>query len=407
MSHEPTQREPSVCLLISAFHPRVGGGETHARILGRELQRLGVAAVVVTRRHDAGLERRAVVDGVAVHRVGPAGHPRLGKYLMLLPALWKLIRLRRQFDVIYVCGLRVLGLAGVLAGLLLRKPCILRAEACGELSGAFIYDSPHGGTRWRGSAVVRLALRMRNAFFRRADRFLAISRVIRDEFLAAGVPEARIALITNGIEADAFAPATAQERAALRKAFNLPDAFLFAYAGKLNRGKGLEMLLRVWERVARQQPRAHLVLIGAGGTQFLSCEAELKAFVAGHGLGSSVTFTGYTSRVADHLRACDAFLFPSESEALGLALLEAMACGLPSIASATGGILDIVTDQQNGRLAPAGDEQAWLTAITELMARPDLARSWAEEGPRTVRERFTIRQVAMQHRDLFRSLRTR
>lgn len=406
MTPDAAQREPAVCLLISAFHPRVGGGETHARLLARELVRLQVPTLVVTRRHERGLARRDEVDGVPVHRVGPSGFPRFGKYLMLLPVLLKLIALRGHYDVIYVCGLRVLGLAGMLAGAILGKSVVLRAEACGELSGDFIYDSPHGGSRLRGNPLVRAALALRNRLYRGADRFLAISRVIRDEFLACGVPADRIALITNGIEPDAFRPAAPDRRAALRRELGLPDRRLFAYAGKLNRGKGLEMLLRVWVDVVRRHPDAHLVLVGAGGTQFLSCERELKAFVADHGLAPAVTFTGYTSRVADHLCACDAFVFPSESEALGLALLEAMACGLPSIASATGGILDIVTDHQNGRLVPVGDEEAWRNAITELLENPAQARAWAEAGPRTVRERFSIQQVTRQHRDLFRSLRT-
>lgn len=401
-------REPGVALVISSFHPRVGGGETHARILGRELVRLGVPVTVFTRAHDSALPRSDAVDGVPVVRVGPSGHPRLGKYLMLLPVLAALLRQRHDYDIVYICGLRVLGIAGVLASILLRKPCILRAEACGELSGDFIYASPHGGgNKHRANPLIRLALGARNALFRKATRFLSISGVIRDEFIACGVPPGRIAHIPNGIELDPFQPADASTKAALRRELNLPDGFLFAYSGKLNRGKGLEMLLRVWSVFAKRHTNARLVLIGAGGQQFLSCEAELKAFVAEHELGGSVVFTGYTQRVGDHLRACDAFVFPSENEALGLALLEAMACGLPSIASATGGILDIVSDRRNGRLAPVGDETAWLNAMNELIGNPAPVQAWAAAGRATVQENFDILQVAKAHRDLFRSIRTK
>lgn len=399
-------RAPSVALLISAFHPRVGGGETHARILGRELRQLGARVTVFTRRHEQGLPARDEVDGVPVIRVGPSGAPRLGKYLMLLPILIQLIRRRRDYDVIYVCGLRVLGLAGVAAARLLGKRCVLRAEACGEWSGEFIFSSPHGNRAVPAEPLIRALLRLRNRFFRRADRFLAISRVIRSEFEEGGVPPERIDLITNGIETDAFTPVDEAARARLRGELKLPAGYLFAYSGKLNRGKGLPMLLRAWVHVAAARPQARLVLIGAGGQQFLSCEDELREFVALRGLQESVVFTGYTTRVADHLRACDAFVFPSESEALGLALIEAMACGLPSLASATGGILDIVADQSNGRLLPVGDETAWRNAMIELMDRPETARAWAAAGRRTALEKFAIRPVAQQHLDLFRSLQT-
>lgn len=398
---------PAIALLISSFHPRVGGGETHARLLGRELTRLGARVTIFTRRHERALPALDEVDGVPVIRVGPAGAPRLGKYLMLLPVLIQLIRHRRDYDVIYVCGLRVLGLAGVAAARLLGKRCVLRAEACGEWSGDFIFSSPHGNRAVPGEPLIRALLRLRNRFFRKADRFLAISRVIRDEYAEGGVPPRQIDLITNGIEVDDFTPATASDQTRLRSELGLPGGYLFAYSGKLNRGKGLEMLLRAWEKVVAARPHARLILIGAGGQQFLSCETDLREFVRSRQLEDSVVFTGYTQRVADYLRACDAFVFPSESEALGLALLEAMACGLPSLASATGGILDILTDQQNGRLLPVGEDTAWQNAMIELMDRPEAARQWAAAGRRTVLETFSIRQVARQHLDLFRSLPTK
>lgn len=403
---EPASAQPSVCLLISAFYPRVGGGETHARLLGRELKTLGTPVFVLTRKHEKGLSARDTVDGVEVHRVGPSGFPRMGKYLMLPATICALIRQRRDYEIIYVCGLRVLGLAGMLAGLLLNKRIVLRAEACGEWSGDFAFNSPGDSTR-QLNPLLRLALGMRNWLYRKADRFLAISRVIRDEFLAGGLPDSQIVTITNGIDFNAFQPADADKRAKLRAEFGFGEAFVFAYAGKLNRGKGLEMLLRAWEGLATQFPHARLLLIGAGGSQFLSCEQELRQFVEERKLENSVTFTGYTNRVADYLCAADTFVFPSESEALGLALIEAMACGLPSLASATGGILDIVTDQQNGRLLPVGDENAWRTAMIELMKAPEQAARWAAAGAESVRMKFAIREIALQHQRLFQSIRTK
>ena len=408
MSDTSPIAQAGVCLLISGFHPRVGGGETHARLLARELKTLGTPVFVLTRRHEAGLARRDEVDGVPVQRIGPAGFPRLGKYLMLPAAFAALCARRREYEIIYVCGLRVLGVAGMLAGLALGKRVVLRAEACGEWSGAFIQQQPAAPAATpRLSLPLRLVLRARNALYRKADRFLAISNVVRDEFRTGGLPASQIATITNGIDFSAFEPADPARRAQLRAGFGFDDRFVFAYSGKLNRGKGLQLLLRVWSKLAPAHPRAHLLLIGSGGTQFLSCEAELRAFVAQRALGDRVTFTGYTDRVADYLRAADAFVFPSESESLGLALIEAMACGLPSLASATGGILDIVSDMENGRLLPVQDEDAWRQAMIELMQDPETAARWARAGMASVRRTFAIREVALQHQRLFRSIRTK
>lgn len=406
MPEIPPNAHPAVCLLAETFHPRIGGGETHARLLARELKTLGTPIFVLTQQHERGLSLHDTVDGVEVQRVRPSGFLRLGKYLMLPGVLFALIRRRHDYEIIYVCGLRILGVAAMLAGRWANKRVILRSEACGEWSGDFVFTTP-GETVRSINPLIRLVLNLRNRLLRKADRFLAISRVIRDEYLAGGVPASQIVTITNGIDFSEFEPISAERRDTLRAEFNFGDAFVFAYSGKLNRGKGLEMLLRAWVRVAAHAPRAKLVLIGAGGTQFLSCEQELRDFVEDHKLGASVLFTGYTHRVADYLRAADAFAFPSESESLGLALIEGMACGLPSLASATGGILDIVSDQQDGRLLPVGDENAWRTAMIELMEAPETAARWATAGAASVRKKFTLREIAVQHQRLFALIRTK
>lgn len=397
-------RPPAVWFLISSYHPTVGGGESHARLLAQTLTQRGWPVTVLTRRRDRSWPRQETLEGSTVRRVAPAGAPRWGKYGMLGPALLTLLWHRREIDVLYVCGLRVLGLSGMLFSCLTRRPVILRAEACGEWSGDFIFNSPHQA-RVRGAFLIRWLLAARNALYRKAARFVSISGVIRDEFIAGGVPPEAIAHIPNGIDTASFPPTDPETRARLRAELGLPpSAFLFAYSGKLNRGKGLEMLVRAWSHVRAARKDAHLVLIGAGGQQFLSCEYLLREDAERRGLANSITFTGYVSRVADYLRACDAFVFPSESEALGLALIEAMSCGLPALASATGGILDIIQDGQNGRLLPVGDETAWAEGMIELMADPDLRKAWSEAGQATARERFGMAAAATAHEQLFREV---
>ncbi len=403
MTH-PAADAPSAWFLISSYHPTVGGGETHARLLAREMAARGWRITVLTRRREHRLPRRETLEGTTIRRVPPAGVPRLGKYLMLLPALWTLLWHRKDIGVLYVCGLRVLGLAGLAFGRLTGRPVILRAEACGEWSGDFIFNSPHQA-EIRGQRLIRLLLAVRNRLYRKADRFLSISRVIQDEYRAGGVPEDRMVAIPNGIDLEAFPPTSPETRKQLRIRFGLPQsAFVFAYSGKLNRGKGLEMLVRAWSRVRAARKDAHLLLIGAGGQQFLSCEAVLREEARRRGLDASITFTGYVTPVADYLRASDAFVFPSESEALGLALIEGMACGLPALASATGGILDIIEDRVNGRLLPVGDDQAWAEAMLELMADTRQQKAWSAAGQKTAREKFSMTSAADAHDRLFRAL---
>ncbi|MBU0715904.1 MAG: glycosyltransferase family 4 protein [Verrucomicrobia bacterium] len=390
-----------ICLLTGSFYPVVGGGERHAHLLCRELSRQGSEVLVLTRRRTRDLPRCEAMDGFTVIRVGPSGFPRLGKYLMLAPALWRLWRRRRQYDLIYVCGLRVLGLAGVLAQILVGKPCVLRAESRGELSGEFIWKSPEGQIKPMLRAFFSPLIAIRNRLLMRATCFLSISTPIREEFLAAGVSPAHIADIPNGFDVATFSPGAPEDRPALRQKLGLPAAILYAYSGKLNRGKGLERFLRVWERFAANHPEVHLILIGSGRGQHLSCEQALWTFVREHNLEASITFTGYVDVVQDYLHATDIFVFPSESEAQGLSVLEALACKVPVIASRIPGIMDMVTDGVNGRLVEVRDEDAWLKALADFIEKPEYFRHLAEAGYNTVQNHFSMAATSAKHLAVF------
>lgn len=399
-----TDDTPRICLLTGSFHPVVGGGETHARLLCAELRRRGVSVCVVTRRRVRTSPVDERIDDVPVHRVPPSGVPRLGKYLMMVPAFAHLVRTRREYDVIYVCGLRILGVVGALAAVLLGKHCVLRSESRGELSGGFIWERTDGRTRPALKALFRWPVALRNVLLRKADAFLSISGVIRDEYLACGVPATRIASIPNGIDTARFAPVSAAERQALRQRLQLPAGRLFVYTGKLNRGKGLEFLLCVWNDWVKRHPECTLVLLGSGAMQFLSCESELRDYVRQNGLESSVLFAGSVTNVPEYLQAADGFLFASESEALPLALLEALSTGLPAIASDIAAHHDIVTPGHDGWLAPCNDAAAWTRCLDDCVAQPERAREFGVQGRQTVMTRFSMPHVAAGHQALFQAV---
>ena len=380
---------------------RKGGGETHARLLCRELNERGVPVFVVTRVRKKGLKKFEQIDGVDVHRVWPAGFDRWGKYLLIVSGFVKLCSLRREYDLVYICGLRVLGIVGILAGVFLGKKCILRAESCGELSGEFIWDKPGEDRHRLLHFMAKPFVKVRNAILRRADHFLSISKVIHAEFVQEKVACDRTSLIPNGIETDRFCPVSGARKEELRNSFNIPDRLVFTYTGKLNRGKGLEVLLRSFKRLAKKHSRAHLLLVGGGGFQFLSCENELREYVRGNGMEEAVTFTGYTDDVLGYLQCSDFFVFPSESEALGISLIEAMSCGLPSIGTRIGGIVDLIDDGETGLLVSVDDENGIFESMEYMMTHPDEAGIMGRKGRETIRDSHDIKQIAQQHIDLF------
>jgi len=397
-------KKPKVCLLISTFYPFVGGGETHALLLCKELIKSGSEIFVITRRTDNQLSKKEVIEDVPVFRVGPCGFKRLGKYLMLFPVFIKLLLLRNHYDVILVSGLRTLSIPAIITSSLLGKKCVLRAASCGELSGAFIWDSPHLEGQDTKIKIFKSIINIRNRLFLKADGFLAISSAIHDEYRESGVAESKIRVINNGADTDKFTPIIAADKKSLRQKLNLPDKVIFSYAGKLNKGKGLIFLLKVWKDFFVKHPNTHLLLIGSGKGSFLSCESKLRAFVLENNLIDSITFTGYVENVYEYLQASDIFIFPSENESLSNALIEALACGLPCLASNIGGIPDTVKDNQNGYLLPPQNKDAWVGAMNNMMESPDLAQKMGQQGRKRILKRNSINSVAKQYLDFMQSV---
>lgn len=400
-----TAKNPRICLLTNSFYPIIGGGETHALLLCREWLKRGVTVTVLTRRVTRNLKCEENLDGLTIRRLPPAGFRRFGKYLVTIPAYFELIQRRNEYDVIYVCGLRVAGIPATLAALRLGKICVLRAESRGEYSGDFIWNSPDPAIRETSmKPLIRMYLKWRNRILLKAQAFVSISQDVHDEFLKEGIPAQKVRKIFNGIDTSRFEPLTGDKQQ-IREKLGLPAGKkIFTYSGKLNKGKGLEMLLRVWKKLAAERSDCHLVLVGGGGKQFLSCEQELRDYADSNSLQDRITFAGFQTEMFKYLQAADYFAFPSENEALSIALLEALACELPCLASDISGNRDIANNGQNGLLLPVNDESAWLAAMRSVLDDPAGAIALGKAGRCTVIEKFSISKVADQHLELFRSL---
>jgi len=393
-----------VLFLTESFHPVLGGGERHIRVLSRSLAASGMPATVVTRQSDPTLPREETLDGVRVVRVPPSGPARTGKYLMLPGALAALHRERGRCDVMVVRGTRVLGLPGLISARACGAAAVLQPEVNGELSGeVYTWGTPLDRPPLRG--LVHAVAAQRNRLLKDADAFVAMSQRIRQELLEAGVPPQRIALIPHGVDLDVFRPARPAEREALRHRFGLPvEEAIVGYTGRLLRGKGLETLIDAFARLASEGAPVHLLIVGSGAGQALSVEDRIKAQVSERGLDGRVTLTGRVDNVEDYLRACDVFAFPSVFEALGLSLIEAAACGLACVASRTGGIVDVVEDGVSGLLFEPENTARLADCLRTVLADGPRRRAMGERGRDLVRRRFDALGSLERYRALFREL---
>jgi D-inositol-3-phosphate glycosyltransferase len=300
----------------------------------------------------------------------------------------------------------VLGLPGLVAARASSLGVVMQPETNGELSG----EAWTWGKAWGAGPAGRLARALfatRNRLLRDADAFVAMSRAIREEMLAAGVPAERIALLPHGVDTERFRPAEPGERAALRARLGLPDGVLAAWSGRLLRGKGLETLLDAFARAAGDVPGLRLLLVGSGEGQALSVDDDLRRRAREAGLAERVVFTGRVERVEDVLRAADLFVFPSVFEALGIALVEAAACGLPAVASRTGGIVDVVVDGRSGLLVGPADATALAEGLRALGTDPDRRGAMGREARRIALARFDERDSLDRYRAVFREVTPR
>ena len=204
-----------------------------------------------------------------------------------------------------------------------------------------------------------LALKRQIAVFHGLENFKPLrrkiyARLFLRHWLIAGVSQAvaqdirqsragfradQVHTVTNGLDLKALE--TAQlTRPAARKRLGLPmDDFIFGHIGRLSDSKNQGALIEAYARIAAKLPSSRLVIIGEGRMQ-----KALHTLVAQHGLHDRVLMPGFIPKAQLYLKAFDLFVFPSQSEAFGLALLEAMIARVPVIASSVGGIRELVGD---------------------------------------------------------------
>lgn len=162
--------------------------------------------------------------------------------------------------------------------------------------------------------------------------------------------------------------------------------------------KRIDDLVSIFERVARATD-ARLVLVG-DGPELGPAERRLRAL----GLRDRVVLHGHRHEVADLLAQADVFVLPSSQESFGVAALEAMACGLPVVASAVGGLPEVIDHGETGLLAPVGDVDAFAAAILDLIAHPERARGMGAAAREVARARFSMDAALDRYEDLYRRL---
>jgi glycosyltransferase involved in cell wall biosynthesis len=206
---------------------------------------------------------------------------------------------------------------------------------------------------------------------RAADRVIAVSPHIAEQAAALGVDPGRIRVIRSGIDVERYQPASRPvARAALGLGTELP---LILFVGNLEPRKQVDVLLRALAQVRAQVPNAALVVIGSGESAGVGDQTvPLLNLTRELGLDAAVRWVGRVddTELMRWYAAADVFALPSSSEAQGIVALEAMACGLPVVVSAVGGLIGTVEDGQTGYLVPPGAVEPLAQRLVELLCDP-------------------------------------
>lgn len=227
---------------------------------------------------------------------------------------------------------------------------------------------------------------------------VAISEDVRRKLVAGGVRAQRIRVIRSAVEPPAGLPGGAGREAARRR-FGATDEAVIAVVAALERRKGQDVLLRALAELAPGGKR-FLCLFCGGGSE----REALERLAAELDLAASVRFLGEQRQVADVLAAADLFVLPSRHEGLGVAILEAMAMGLPVVATSVGGIPEAVVNGRTGLLIPPENPSALASAIGDLLGQPDRARELGARGRDRILEQFTMERMAAEYQSLYEEI---
>jgi glycosyltransferase involved in cell wall biosynthesis len=226
-------------------------------------------------------------------------------------------------------------------------------------------------------ALLRMPLlgRIARRILRRAASLIAVSGAMARELVALGLPADRVSVVLTAIDP---LERPASSRAELRTKLGLPhERPLALFLGRLSPVKGPDVLIEAVKLVRERVPRAVFVLTGEG-----QLRAPLDAAVHEHHLQEHVLFAGAVprERVGEYLAACDLLVLPSRSEGLPHAVLEAMAFSLPVVASAVGGVPEVVENGLSGVLVPPEDPPALAGGLERLMGDLELCERFGAAG---------------------------
>ena len=329
--------------------PNKCGAEFHAENHGKLFAEQGNSVYIMTKKSHLLTRGRETLNGLDV--------VRLHAPFRWLESTLRLSTTHKNTDAFYILGLPQFAVWIIKAAQRQHKPTTLVLTSAVE-----IFDK---NENWR------------NRVFAQCDNFIAISQEIADGLVnKTGIDRSRVHVIPQGIDAKKrFCPAEPEEKAKLRRELGLsPEHPVVLFCARVAPNKGIRVMLDAWRIIHKQRPDAQLLVVGGGLTTLLK---EIKK-VSRTEADNTIFVTGEVEKPDNYYRMSDIYFFPSEFEGLPTTLMEAMGCGLPSVASDIGGCRDLVQHGTTGYLADKHDAAGFAAHILRLLNDPALRKTMGE-----------------------------
>jgi glycosyltransferase involved in cell wall biosynthesis len=348
-----------------------GGLEYLAIQMSEHLQRRGVRSPIVVLTDGAliGEARRRGIDTFVMHK-------RRGFDVRLIFALRRLLR-SQGIDVLHTHNF-----APLIYGSLAARLC-----------GIGTVNTRHG----------RAALKTSPLIWALTDRVVAVSEDARRELVTHNRIRAdKVRVIVNAIDLTGY-KVTAPLSSERRREFGIPAGVpVCGIVGRLSPEKDHRTLLLALDALRKSGSPAHLVIVGGG-----PLEGELKALVQSLGLGERVHFLGFRSDVAELLPMFDLFVLSSTQEGISLTLIEAMAAGLPIVATRVGGNPEVVIDGETGLLVEAGQPAALAVALGSLLGDSEARTRMGRRGREVAMRMFDIERLIDEYHAIYAEIAPR
>lgn len=382
--------KPRGLMLIHNFRPGpTGGAEIQAERLARSLVSLGHPMQILTNPisvvnqwHDFGgklpyAPEEEDFHGIRIHRPGF----RLAYEVTqgVTDTFRYLVKNRKMYDVLHCHMAYGHAVVAVVVARSLGKHCIIKIACTGEFGEFFNFSKFAGFSR---------ALHV----LHQADAIIAVSREVEEELLGYGFSQKRILRIPNGVDTGFFQARIQAER---------PGKVRFLLIGRRQPQKGIDLLLKaiLTLKLSGLEDKFEVQLCGSDSPDY-----DYRSMAADLGVAHLMDFLPFQKDMLSRYQEAQSFLLPSRGEGLSNALLEAMAMGLPVIATRVSGTPDVVTNEKDGLLIPLESAEALADAMRRIILDPVLRQKLGQNARRRVEDKFSLEHVARQYSDLYSRL---